>query len=166
MADLKLDVCTYICIVKLEEAIQTHSFTSEKQKSVVHLMFTVYQLKSNMNAMLKLFNITGEQYNVLRILRGKHPAIMCVKDIGGRMIERSSNVPRIVDRLVVKKMVKRTQGKEDRRETAIGLTQKGIEVLENCTAKLEEFHQNNIAIDETEAARLNGLLEKINSILP
>lgn len=165
MLTIKLDVCTYICIVKLEEAIQTQNFKSEKHKSVVHLMFTAYQLKSSISAVLKPFGITGEQYNVLRILKGKHPEVMCVKNIGCRMIERSSNVPRIIDRLVAKKLVKRMQGKEDRRETAIGLTQKGIEVLESSTKLLDDIHHNHIVIDQTEAAHLNSLLEKINNHL-
>ena len=63
---------------------------------------------------------------------------MCVKDIAGRMIERSSNVPRIIDRLVAKKLVKRTQSKEDKRETMMALTEKGLDILESSSQQINE----------------------------
>ena len=126
----KLHVPTYICIVKLEEAIQTQTFGSEKHKAVLHLMYTTYVLKTKIAAVLKESEITMEQYNVLRIMRGKHPQCMCVKDIAGRMIERNSNVPRIADKLVAKKLIQRYQSKEDKRHTSLSLTNKGLTVLQ------------------------------------
>ena len=160
---LKLHVYTYICIVKLEEAIQTQTFGSEKQKAVLHLMYTAYQLKCQISATLKEFDLTMEQYNVLRILKGKHPQMMCVKDITGRMIERSSNVPRIADRLVAKKLVQRTQSKEDKRETVIALTEKGLTTLQNSLEKMTAISEQVVSITEKEAKELNDVLEKLNA---
>ncbi len=157
-----MHVCTYICTVKLEHAIQTTNFGSEKQKATIHLMYTAYQLKTGVNAVLKEFSLTTEQYNVLRILKGKHPQSMCVKDITGRMIERSSNVPRIADRLVDKKLVKRNQSTEDKRETVISLTDKGLTLLETTSAKVNELSEQLLPISNDEAKALNQLLEKIN----
>ena len=91
--------------MKLEEALQMNTFPSQKQKAGLNLLYTAWWLKSLISKELKEVGITHEQYNVLRILKGKHPEKMCVKDIGCRMIERSSNVPRIIDRLVAKKYV-------------------------------------------------------------
>jgi DNA-binding MarR family transcriptional regulator len=149
-------------MVKLEEAIQSHNFRSEKQKAGLHILFTAYQLKCKVSATLKPFDLTAEQYNVLRILKGKHPQTMCVKDIAGRMIERSSNVPRIIDRLVAKKLVKRTQSKEDKRETMMALTEKGLDLLESSSQQMNDTFEDILQLNDEEAKTLNDLLEKVN----
>ena len=148
--------------MKLEEAIQSHNFRSDKQKAGLHILFTAYQLKCKVSATLKPFDLTAEQYNVLRILKGKHPQSMCVKDIAGRMIERSSNVPRIIDRLVAKKLVKRTQSKEDKRETMMALTEKGLELLESSSQQMNDTFEGILRLNDEEAKTLNDLLEKVN----
>ncbi|WP_170971095.1 MarR family winged helix-turn-helix transcriptional regulator [Ilyomonas limi] len=148
--------------MKLEDAIQSHNFTSEKQKAGLHILFTAYQLKCEVSAILKPFDLTAEQYNVLRILKGKHPQNMCVKDIAGRMIERSSNVPRIIDRLVYKKLVKRSQSKEDKRETMMILTDKGLALLESSSQKMNETFDGILRLSNEESKILNDLLEKVN----
>ena len=102
-----------------------------------------------------------EQYNVLRILKGQHPEQLCVKDIAARIIEKSSNVPRIVDRLVLKKLVKRAPSKADKRETLISLTEKGITVLESATVLIEQVNDSINAITDSESKQLNELLEKM-----
>ncbi len=127
------------------------------------MLYSAYQIKVRMSCLLKEFDITQEQYNVLRILKGKHPQCMCVKDIAGRMIERSSNVPRIADRLVAKKLVKRFQSEHDKRETSILLTVKGLAWLESVTAKIKGQSGNILTLTESEAKQLNLLLEKINT---
>ena len=148
--------------MKLEDAIQSHNFTSEKQKASLHILYTAYQLKCAVSATLKPFDLTAEQYNVLRILKGKHPQNMCVRDIAGRMIERSSNVPRIIDRLVAKKLVKRTQSKEDKRETVMALTEKGLALLESSSLKMGDALDGILRLSNEEAKNLNDLLEKVN----
>ena len=159
----QLHVCTYICVVKLEEAIQSTTFSSEQQKAGLYLLHTAYQMKVGMSNLMKAFDLTAEQYNVLRILKGKHPQCMCVKDIAGRMIERSSNVPRIADRLVTKKLVKRFQSEKDKRETSIALTAKGLALVEDSIAKVNEEAANLLKLSDSEAKQLNLLLEKINT---
>ena len=158
-----MHVCTYICIVKLEDAIQSTTFSSEQQRAGLYLLYTAYGMKVGMSNLMKAFDLTAEQYNVLRILRGKHPQSMCVKDIAGRMIERSSNVPRIADRLVAKQLVKRFQSEKDKRETSIALTAKGLALVEDSIAKVNEEASNLLNLTENEAKQLNLLLEKINT---
>ena len=92
-----------------------------------------------MSKELKGYGLTHEQYNVLRILKGKYPEQMCVRDIACRMIEKSSNVPRIIDRLEVKKLVKRSTSPNDKRETVITLTQAGINILAITTDKINKL---------------------------
>src|SRR3954465_11355538 len=112
--------------MKLEEVLKTTKFESPQHRAVLNLMYTAYWYKTKTNTLLKEFGLTTEQFNVLRILKGKHPQPMCVKNIGSRMIEENSNVPRIVDRLILKELVVRTQSPEDRRETLVSLSEKGL----------------------------------------
>lgn len=116
--------------MKLEQAIQSNKFKDEVHKSALNILYTAWWLKTQSAIILKQFGITHEQFNVLRILKGKHPDDMCVRDIAGRMIEKNSNVPRIIDRLELKKLVERKQSQIDKRETVIHLTPLGVNLLE------------------------------------
>lgn len=127
----------------------------------MNILYTAWWLKTLISRELKEYGLTHEQYNVLRILRGKHPELMCVKDIACRMIEKNSNVPRIIDRLELKKLVKRATSATDKRETVISLTQSGIAVLEASTKKLNEIYELHVTLPETEACYLNRLLERM-----
>ncbi len=149
--------------MKLEEAIKSNKFKSEVHKAGLNILYTAWWLKTIMSRELKEYGLTHEQYNVLRILKGKYPDQMCVRDIACRMIEKSSNVPRIVDRLEVKKFVKRSSSSEDKRETVIHLTAAGINVLELTTAGIDRLFDNTVKIDEKSGAALNQLLEKIRA---
>lgn len=158
-----MHVCTYICIVKLEKAIQSTKFRNETHKAGLNIMYTAWWLKTIMSRELKEFGITQEQYNVMRILRGKDPQEMCVKDIAGRMIEKSSNVPRIIDRLVSKKLVKRSTDQNDKRHTVMSLTENGKKLLEQTTKRINQLFDELIEMKETDALQLNLLLEQIRS---
>jgi DNA-binding MarR family transcriptional regulator len=147
--------------VKLETVIQSTKFKNEVHKAGLNILYTAWWLKTLGCKELKEFGLTHEQYNVLRILKGKHPEQMCVKDIAGRMIEKNSNVPRIIDRLEAKKLVKRSQGAEDARQTVMSLTQAGISILESSTKKMDEIFDVAITLNESDAIKLNELLEKL-----
>ena len=147
--------------MKLEEAIQTNKFKSEVHKASINLMYSAWWIKTILTKELKEYGLTHEQYNVLRILKGKHPESLCVKDIAGRMIEKNSNVPRIIDRLVIKKLVKRGTSSQDRRETNITLTGAGLSILESSTQKVNKTISGQLNLNEEEAEQLNRLVEKM-----
>lgn len=157
----ELDVCTYICVVKLEQAIKSNKFKNEVHKAALNILYTAWWLKTIMSRELKEFGLTHEQYNVLRILKGRYPDQVCVREIACRMIEKNSNVPRIIDRLEIKKLVKRNSSATDKRETVITLTQAGINILEITTNKVNTLFEEAVVMDEENAALLNNLLEKI-----
>ena len=125
--------------MKLEQAIKSNKFRNEVHKAGLNILYTAWWLKTNMSKELKEYGLTHEQYNVLRILKGKHPEQICVKEIACRMIEKSSNVPRIIDRLETKKLVKRTSSGSDKRETVIVLTQAGINILQHSTERINKL---------------------------
>lgn len=147
--------------MKLEQAIQSTRFKNEVHKAGLNILYTAWWLKTVMSKELKEFGLTHEQYNVLRILKGKHPELICVKDIACRMIEKNSNVPRIIDRLEIKKLVKRATSEADKRETVISLTQSGIAVLEASTQRINAIFDEVMVINEEEALSINNLLEKV-----
>jgi DNA-binding MarR family transcriptional regulator len=147
--------------MKLEQAIKSTKFKSEVHKAVLHILYTAWWLKTLSAKELKEFGLTHEQYNVLRILKGKHPEQMCVRDIASRMIEKNSNVPRIIDRLELKKLVERTTSQLDKRETVITITKAGIALLEASTEVMDEKMVKQFILPEDEAVTLNLLLEKI-----
>jgi DNA-binding MarR family transcriptional regulator len=130
-------------------------------KAGLNILYTAWWLKTMTSKELKKYGLTHEQFNVLRILKGKHPDQMCVRDVACRMIEKSSNVPRIVDRLERKKFVRRSTSPNDKRETAISLTEAGINILEMATARVNKVLEETIVMSESSACSLNQLLEEI-----
>jgi DNA-binding MarR family transcriptional regulator len=146
--------------VKLEQAIQSDKFKNSVHKASLNILYTAWWLKTITCKELKEFGLTHEQFNVLRILRGKYPQQMCVKDIASRMIEKNSNVPRIIDRLETKKLVKRTQGEADGRQTVISLTQAGNAILDSTNTKINKLMDETMCLNNQEASTLNSLLNK------
>ncbi len=146
--------------MKLEQAIQSSGFKNQRQKAALNIMYTAYHVKSMISQTLKNYGLTPEQYNVLRILKGKYPDQMCVRDVAQRMIEHSSNVPRIIDRLETKKLVKRSSSGGDKRETVIILAQAGINMLETVTPVLEKEHDRITEMGEADLKQLNELLDR------
>lgn len=147
--------------MKLEQAIQSEKFETQLQKAGLNVLYTAWWLKTVVSKELKEFGLTHEQYNVLRILKGKYPALMCVRDIGNRMIEKSSNVPRIIDRLEIKKFAERSTSLIDKRETVITITKSGIKTLELVSKKMNPVFGNTVLLTDEEALQLNRLLEKM-----
>jgi len=147
--------------VKLEQAIKSNKFKSEVHKAGLNILYTAWWLKTRTSKELKEYGLTHEQYNVLRILKGKYPEQICVKEIACRMIEKSSNVPRIIDRLETKKLVKRSSSDVDRRETVIVLTPAGLNILEHSTDRINTLMDKIMIIGEQKAAELNTILDGI-----
>lgn len=147
--------------MKLEQAIQSEKFETQVQKAGLNVLYTAWWLKTLVSKELKVFGLTHEQYNVLRILKGKYPEVMCVRDIGNRMIEKNSNVPRIIDRLELKNFAERSTSLVDKRETVITITETGIKTLNLVSKKIQPMFLNTISLSEEEALELSQLLEKM-----
>jgi len=150
--------------MKIEDVLQTTRFIDEQHKATLNLLYTAYWLKTNFNSTMKDNGITTEQFNVMRILKGKYPQTMCVKDIAGRMIEKSSNVPRILDKLIAKKMVKKVASKTDKRETLITLTDKGLKHLEQANAAIKDITDKTMSLSAEDATMLNEILERMRLV--
>jgi DNA-binding MarR family transcriptional regulator len=149
--------------VKLEQALKTEKFSSPMHKASLNILYTAWWLKSIFSKELKTAHFTQEQFNVMRILKGKHPEKMFVKDIASRMIEQNSNVPRIIDRLEKKQWVTRTQCENDGRHSKIGLSEAGISALNNANTRVQNLSETMFSLTNDEAITLNNLLEKVRT---
>lgn len=113
----------------IEELIKTKPIKDSYQRALLNVMFTGVWLQQRVGQELKPFDITEPQYNVLRILRGQQGNAMNLYEIQDRMIQKMSNVSRLIDKLVAKKLVTRRESKENRRRVDIVITQKGLTLL-------------------------------------
>ena len=145
----------------LEEDIKQKRFKSEYQKLVINIMYTQSWLSYQQQQSFKPFNITPAQFNILRILRGQHPKPATVNLLIERMIDKTSNASRILDRLEAKNLVKRTSCPHDRRAVDVVITQDGLDLLKKLDEHEEKWEQNLRVLSEQEAAQLNLLLDKL-----
>ncbi len=144
----------------LEEDIKQRKFKNQYQKAGVNLAFT-YSFMVNRNMrMLKKFGLTLPQFNILRILRGQHPKVTTVNDLIDRMLDKSSNASRIVEKLRAKNLVERRVSELDRRAVDISITQAGLNLLALIDKVEHEFYFGIDSLTEEEATLLNVLLDK------
>lgn len=150
----------------LEEEIKSTKFESELHKAQINILFSAAWIKGKLTSFLKQHQLTHEQFNVLRILRGQSPEAICMMDIASRMLERNSNVTRIVEKLLNKNWAARQKSTTDKREVKISITEDGLELLRKMDTllKSEKVHYANLS--ETEAQLLNALLDKMRDSEP
>jgi DNA-binding MarR family transcriptional regulator len=124
--------------MKIEEEIKSTVPLDISKKIILNILYTQNVVTDKMNEILKPFDLSGEQYNVLRILRGQkgNPANMCV--IQDRMLAKTSNTTRLVDKLLLKEFVTRNVCPANRRKIEVLVTQKGLDILTELDPKIKE----------------------------
>jgi DNA-binding MarR family transcriptional regulator len=145
----------------IEQDIKQEKFESEFHKAAVNLLFTSGWLYNANASRLKPHGITPEQYNVLRILRGSHPKAIMLAEITCRMIDRSSNATRLVEKLRQKGLVKRETCQDNRRQVDISITPKGLELLGRVDKESDTWLATLKSISRSEAQELNRILDKL-----
>lgn len=146
---------------KIEDAIQQKEFKDPFNKAVVNLLFTHSYLVTAQNFLFKPHDISPEQYNVLRILRGQNGKPTTVSSIQDRMLNKMSNASRLVEKLKLKGLVRRDECPADRRQVDVLITEKGLELLQLLERQVEENNCKFVNLSETEANQLNELLDKL-----
>jgi len=147
----------------IEQDVKQAKFSSEFQKAMVNILFTSSWLGNRNTSYFKKFDISPEQFNVLRILRGSHPIPMRLADIADRMIERNSNCTRLVEKLRQKRMVNRQLCETNRRQVDISITSKGLKILGEIDQDNDYWTAPEKKITEVEARELNRILDKLRS---
>ena len=141
---------------------EIHSkFEDNSQNAVVNIAYTEGWLNNTLRCHFEKYNLTNQQFNILRILRGQYPKPATVNLLKERMIDKMSDASRIVDRLVQKEMITRCTNNKDRRAVDVRISEKGLEILAKLDAefKTKDFLKKNLTTEE--AGQLSDLLDKL-----
>ncbi len=146
----------------LSRRLKQSQFSSPAQEALLSVMIAAATLNELMQRVCADYNITPAQYNVLRILRGVYPKGHPRCEIACRMLDRASDVTRLVDRLEARRLVRRARGNEDQRQTITCITAKGIKLLDAMRPTVEAETSGILARltddDCRELSRLCGLI--------
>ncbi|MDB4925311.1 MarR family transcriptional regulator [Mucilaginibacter sp.] len=146
--------------MRIDDEIQSSKFEDNYQKAVINIFYTEGWLNNSLRCHFEKYNLTNQQFNILRILRGQYPKPATVNMLKERMIDKMSDASRIVDRLVQKEMITRCTNNKDRRAVDIRISNKGLETLATMDNefKTKDFLKNNLTNEE--AGLLSDLLDK------
>ncbi|WP_151088909.1 MarR family winged helix-turn-helix transcriptional regulator [Hymenobacter baengnokdamensis] len=148
--------------MRLEDEIKQPTFQNEGQKAYLNILFTAGWLSLRQAAAFRPYGVTLPQFNVLRILRGQYPKPATVALLIERMLDKTSNASRIVDKLEEKKLVTRTVCPANRRAVDICITEAGLRLLRQIDdSGLTTFEDSGLT--EGELIQLNNLLDKIRA---
>jgi DNA-binding MarR family transcriptional regulator len=146
--------------MSIENDIKQESFKSEYQKAIINLIFTYNWTTEKLKNLLEESDLTLQQFNILRILRGSQTPLSTLQ-IRERMLDKMSDTSRIVDRLIIKELVKKVTCKKDKRLVDVTITSKGLKLLEKLDSQEDKMETIIKALTESEAETLNTLLDKI-----
>ncbi len=148
--------------MSIEDDIHQKKFRNEQQKAAINLIYTSNWLNERMKYFFDNYDITAQQFNILRILRGAGEPLSTLQ-IRQRMLDKMSDTSRIVDRLVKKGMVKKNICETDRRLVDVIITEKGKKLLLDLDARNDEMDSVLKNLDEADAKKINHLLDKMRS---
>ncbi|MHC2991564.1 MarR family transcriptional regulator [Pontibacter sp. HJ8] len=150
--------------MKLEDEIKTSAFRSAFHKASLNLMFTGEWLMARIDSLLKPYDISSQQYNVLRILRGQQGQPINLFEIQERMLNRMSNATRLVEKLRQKGLVTRELCEENRRKVEISITDKGLQLLDKLDPLMQQLEENLFKdVSESDAENLSNTLDSIRA---
>jgi len=147
--------------MEIGKEIKQSKFKNEYQKMLINILFTGNWLAAKHAVNLRPYGISSQQFNLLRILRGQHPKPANINLLIDRMLDKSSNASRLVEKLRIKKLVERTQCPEDRRAVNVLITQKGLDLLAELDKQETGFLKELKNLSEKEAETINLLLDKL-----
>jgi MarR family transcriptional regulator, 2-MHQ and catechol-resistance regulon repressor len=145
----------------IEQDILQTKFRNEHQKAALNILYTYNWITERTKEIFASEDITPQQFNILRILRGSHPQPLSTLQIRERMLDKMSDTSRIVDRLITKGLVKKGVCKDDRRLVDVMITDKGRKLLERLDARQDELDNIIGNLSKREATVLSELLDKI-----
>lgn len=150
--------------MRIEEEIHQKKFRNEYQKATVNLIYTNNWLMTKQKRFLGEYGITPQQFNVLRILKGQNPGSISTSAIRERMLDRSSDASRIVDRIHKQGLVEKKVCPTDKRLVDVKISAKGLKLLEEIDKETERMDAVCSKLSVEEAEELNRLLDKLRSI--
>ncbi|MDB2368871.1 MarR family transcriptional regulator [Flavobacteriales bacterium] len=151
--------------MSLEQSISQPKFDSEQEKLMINVIYSANLLNLITTRLFKPFDLSPQQYNVLRILRGQKGDSIALMDIEHRMLDKSSNVSRLIDKLISKELIVRSVSSEDRRRIEILINDNGISVLEKIDLILAKMNSKlKDLISDEDAQKTNRILDQLRNI--
>ena len=154
--------CNQTVPMGIENEISQYNFRSDHQKAIINMVYTYNWMIEKMKQRLDQFDLTLQQFNILRILRGANGPLSTLQ-IRERMLDKMSDTSRIVDRLIIKELVRKNTCSRDKRLVDVLITGKGLDLLAQLDNHADELDSiiGNISVEE--ARQLNSLLDKVRS---
>lgn len=147
----------------IEDAIKQKKFANPYHKLLVNITYTANWFMNKQMELLRPFDLSPQQYNVLRILKGAYPKPMRVQDINERMLDRTSNTSRLIDKLLNKGFVDKQLSRYDRRAVDIVISETGISILDKTTPLITALETLLHGFETEEIEKLNDMLDTIRS---
>ncbi|MCJ8166088.1 MarR family transcriptional regulator [Pontibacter sp. E15-1] len=147
--------------MRIEDEIHQKAFKDDYRRLLTNLLFTNNWLNQQLTPFFKEFGLTLQQHNVLAILRGQHPSPVCFGDIQNRMVDRNSNVTRLIDKLIEKGYVTRDICQANRRMIDVRITEPGLRKLEQIDENFPKLFQKLHNLKQDEAVVVSNLLDKL-----
>jgi len=151
--------------MRIEDEIKQAKFKSVHQKAVINLIFTAGWLQGRQQNFFKPFGITSQQFNILRILKGQYPKTISGTEIKSRMLDKNSDVSRLLDRLAAKGLIDKQTCPKDKRQSDVQITKAGLDILTELD-KEQKAIDHVQSLTEKEADELSNLLDKLRGLLP
>jgi len=147
----------------LEQEIGQKEFKSDIQKMIINIMYTSNWLQYKFSELLKQDDVTIQQFNILRILRGQYPKPARMHLLQERMLDKMSNASRLVERLRKKGLVVRTICRNDRRAVDVKITEAGLTLLAKLDGLETEWQEQFKNIDNNDVIKLNLILDNLRN---
>ncbi|MGE5410188.1 MAG: MarR family winged helix-turn-helix transcriptional regulator [Clostridiales bacterium] len=147
--------------MQLEKEIQQTKSLNNHQKAILNIIFTNSWLSQRLSLIFKPYDLTQQQYNLLRILRGQYPSPATVKLLKDRMLDKMSDVSRLVEKLRIKEFVERNICPKNRRNVDVCITEKGLELLAKMDRHEKDMENILSKLNEEELTQLNILFDKL-----
>lgn len=147
--------------MKLEDEIKQGKFNSPQQKVLVNIIFTANWVNARLSDIIKSHQITLQQYNVLRILRGKYPKSANPGEIKAVMLDKNPDLTRLCDRMCTQGLISRSIDEVNRRKMNICITEKGLKVLEQIDPEIQKIENSMVHLQASESGQLSDLLDKM-----
>ncbi len=147
--------------MKFEDEIKQKKFATTGQKAFLNVVFTANFLQAAVRENLKPFGLTLQQYNVLRILRGRHPKCANPSEIKEVMLDKNPDLTRLCDRMVINGWISRDIDKDNRRKMMISITKDGLNLLKEMDEHMDVAQQKMNFLTDEENLQLSDLLDKM-----
>lgn len=147
--------------MRIEDEIHQKEFKDDYRRLLTNLLFTNNWINQQLTPFFKEFGLTLQQHNVLAILRGQHPTPVCFGDIQTRMVDRNSNVTRLIDKLIDKGYVTRDICQSNRRMIEVRITEPGLRKLEQVDENFQKLFQKLHNLTKEEAMLVSNMLDKL-----